>query len=65
MRRPTFEPPATRLSTVSWATSAPEHIITSTRSASGAPVYSNRLYARPVRDAKRSIASWTMPGTAR
>ena len=40
---PTFSPRAARYSTVSWAVSAPEPIITMTRSASGCPTYSNSL----------------------
>jgi hypothetical protein len=37
LRSPTFSPAAVSASTVSWATSAPEPIMTMTRSASGAP----------------------------
>ncbi len=61
---PTFSPAATSLSTASRDAPTPEPISTITRSASGAPLYSNRLYLRPVSFAKRSMASVTTPGTA-
>ena len=65
LRTPTFSPRPTRWSTVSCATSAPEPIIMMTRSASGAPTYSNRRYCRPVILANWSIAFCTMVGAAR
>ena len=41
--RPTFSPAATSLATASRVAPTPEPICTITRSASGAPVYQNRL----------------------
>ncbi len=60
---PTFSP-ATIVSTASSTAPAPEPMITTTRSASGAPLYSTSEYWRPVRAANSSNTSWTMPGTA-
>ena len=57
--------PATVSRSVSWTVSAPAPMITMTRSASGAPVYSNKWYWRPVTAANRSMAFWTMSAHAR
>ena len=59
---PTFSPRAVRYATVCAAVCAPEPIRTSTRSASGSPVYSTRWYCRPVRPASTSMAPATASG---
>ena len=56
-------PAATRWATVSRAVCAPDPMRTTTRSASGWPLYSTVRYLRPVRVANASIAAETSAGT--
>ena len=64
LQRPTFSPFVFRYSTASCAASAPEPIITMTRSAVGEPTYSNSLYWRPTTAANLSITFCTISGQA-